>query len=91
MAEAVGHDAKLSPVVGCDNGPELNANALRDWCRSSKAGSAYIEPRSPWQKPYVESFDSRLRDELLAVELFSCLAESQVVIGTGARIQPPPA
>jgi putative transposase len=66
--------------IRCDNGPELTANALRDWCRFSKAGSAYIEPGSPWQNPYVESFGSRLRDELLAVELFSCLAEAQVVI-----------
>lgn len=66
--------------VRCDNGPELTANALRDWCRFSKAGSAYIEPGSPWQNPYVESFGSRLRDELLAVELFSCLAEAKVLI-----------
>jgi len=66
--------------IRCDNGPELTANALRDWCRFSKAGTVYIEPGSPWQNPYVESFGSRLRDELLAVELFSCLAEAQVVI-----------
>src|SRR5947207_1608294 len=66
--------------VRCDNGPELTANALRDWCRFSKAGSAYIEPGSPWQNPSVESFGSRIRDELLAVELFSCLTEAQVLI-----------
>jgi putative transposase len=66
--------------IRCDNGPELTANALRDWCRFSRAGSAYIEPGSPWQNPYVESFGSRIRDELLAVELFSCLAEAQVLV-----------
>jgi transposase InsO family protein len=66
--------------VRCDNGPEMTANALRDWCRFSGAGSAYIEPGSPWQNPFVESFGSRIRDELLAVELFSCLAEAQVLI-----------
>lgn len=66
--------------VRCDNGPELTANALRDWCRFSRAGSAYIEPGSPWQNPYVESFGGRVRDELLAVELFSCLTEAQVLI-----------
>jgi len=66
--------------VRCDNGPELTANALRDWCRFSKAGSAYIDPGSPWQNAYVESFNSRLRDELLGVEQFSCLAEAQVLI-----------
>jgi transposase InsO family protein len=64
----------------CDNGPEMTANALRDWCRFSGAGSAYIEPGSPWQNPYVESFGGRVRDELLAVELFSCLAEAQVLV-----------
>ncbi len=66
--------------IHCDNGPELTANTLRDWCRFSRAASAYIEPGSPWQNPYVESFGSRIRDELLAVELFSCLAEARVLI-----------
>ena len=66
--------------IRCDNGPELTANALRDWCRFSGTGSAYIEPGSPWQNPYVESFGSRVRDELLSVELFSCLTEAQVMV-----------
>jgi len=66
--------------IRSDNGPELTANALRDWCRFSRAGSAFIEPGSPWQNAYVESFGSRIRDELLAVELFSCLAEARVLI-----------
>jgi putative transposase len=66
--------------VRCDNGPEFTANALRDWCRFSRVGSAYIEPGSPWQNAYVESFGSRIRDELLAVESFSCLAEAQVMV-----------
>jgi putative transposase len=66
--------------IRCDNGPELTANALRDWCRFSHAGSAYIEPGSPWQNPYVESFGSRVRDELLGVELFSSLTEAQVLV-----------
>ena len=66
--------------IRCDNGPELTANALRDWCRFSKTASAYIEPGSPWQNPYVESFNSRVRDELLAIELFSCLAEAKVLV-----------
>jgi len=66
--------------IRCDNGPELTANALRDWCRFSGAGSAYIDPGSPWQNPYVESFGSRVRDELLGVELFSCLAEARVMV-----------
>ncbi len=63
-----------------DNGPEMTAHALRDWCRFSKAATAYIEPGSPWENPYVESFHSRVRDELLDVEELSCLAEARVVI-----------
>jgi putative transposase len=66
--------------IRCDNGPELTANALRDWCRFSGTASAYIDPGSPWQNAYVESFNSRVRDELLGVELFSCLAEAQVMV-----------
>jgi hypothetical protein len=63
-----------------DNGPEMTADALKDWCRFSHTGTAYIEPGSPWQNPFVESFHSRVRDELLDVEEFSCLAEARMVI-----------
>jgi putative transposase len=66
--------------IRCDNGPELTANALRDWCRFTGSGTCYIEPGSPWQNPYVESFGGRLRDELLAVEAFSSLLEAQVLV-----------
>jgi putative transposase len=76
----VAQRGRAPQFVRCDNGPELTANALRDWCRFCRAGSAYIEPGSPWQNPYVESFGSHVRDELLAVELFSCLAEAKVLI-----------
>jgi putative transposase len=64
----------------CDNGTELTSHALRDWCRFSRTAIAYIEPGSPWQNPYVESFNGKARDELLDVEEFSCLAEARVVI-----------
>jgi putative transposase len=76
----VGERGTAPGFVRCDNGPKMTATALRDWCRFSRAGSAYIDPGSPWQNPYVESFGGRVRDELLAVELFSCLAEAQVLI-----------
>lgn len=65
--------------VRADNGPELTAAVLREWCRRGPTDTAYIEPGSPWQNPYVESFNSRLRDELLNVELFTSLAEAQVL------------
>jgi putative transposase len=66
--------------IRCDNGPELTANALRDWCRFNQAATSYIDPGSPWQNPYVESFGGRLRDELLAVEAFSSLLEARVLV-----------
>ncbi len=63
-----------------DNGPEMTANALKDWCEHSSTGTAYIEPGSPWENPFIESFHSRVRDELLDIEQFACLAEARVVI-----------
>jgi putative transposase len=66
--------------IRMDNGPELTAHAIRDWCRTSGAGSVYIEPGSPWENPFVESFGGRVRDELLGVEAFATLLEAQVVI-----------
>ncbi len=67
-------------LLRMDNGPELTANALRDWCRFGGSGTAYIEPGSPWQNPLVESFGSRVRDEVLAVEAFDSVLEAKTVI-----------
>ncbi len=70
-----------APVfLRCDNGPELTSHALRDWCRFEHAETAFIEPGAPWQNPFVESFHSRVRDELLNTEQFACLAEARVVV-----------
>ncbi len=66
--------------IRCDNGPELTANALRDWCRFGGAGTSYIDPGSPWQNPWVESYGSRMRDELLAIEQFDTMLEAQVLV-----------
>jgi putative transposase len=66
--------------VRMDNGPELIAWALREWCRLSGTGTIYIEPGSPWENPYVESFNSRTRDELLNIEEFGSLAEARIVV-----------
>jgi transposase InsO family protein len=63
-----------------DNGPELLAWALRDWCATSGTRTIYIEPGSPWENPYVESFNSRTRDELLNIEEFGSLAEARIVV-----------
>jgi transposase InsO family protein len=65
----------------CDNGPEMTSHALERWCQRSGTETAFIDPGAPWQNPFVESFHSRVRDELLDVEEFSCLAEARVVAG----------
>lgn len=67
-------------LVRMDNGPELTANAIRDWCRFRRTGTAYIEPGSPWENPFVESFGSRVRDEVLSVEAFDSVLEAKTVI-----------
>ncbi len=64
-----------------DNGPELIAWTLHDWCRFNDTITSYIEPGSPWESPFVESFNGRVRDELLNIEEFATLYEAHVVIG----------
>ena len=63
-----------------DNGPELVSAALRDWCRIWGTHTAHIEPGSPGENPYIESFNGRLRDECLNTEDFADLLEAQVVL-----------
>jgi len=63
-----------------DNGPELIAWALRDWCRLAGTSTVYIEPGAPWENPYIESFNGRARDELLNITEFGSLTEARVVI-----------
>lgn len=62
-----------------DNGPELTANAMRDWCRFADIATAFIEPGAPWQNGYNESFNGRFRDEFLTTEQFDTLLEAQVL------------
>jgi len=66
-------------VVRCDNGPELACTAMADWA-SERVGLAFIPPGEPWRNGYVESFNGRLRDECLNIELFWSLAHARVVI-----------
>jgi putative transposase len=63
-----------------DNGPEFIANAIRDWLACSGVKTLYIEPGSPWENAYSESFNSRFRDELLDREIFTGLVEAKVLI-----------
>ncbi len=63
-----------------DNGSEFTAQAIRDWLMALGVRTLYIEPGSPWENGYVESFNGKLRDELLNREVFETLGEAQVLI-----------
>lgn len=63
-----------------DNGPEFIANAVKQWLAESAIGASYIEPGSPWENPFSESFNSRFRDELLDREIFASLREAKILI-----------
>ena len=63
-----------------DNGPEFVAHAIQRFLAASGVGTMFIEPGSPWQNPFAETFHARLRDELLDQELFQTVLEAQVVI-----------
>jgi transposase InsO family protein len=66
--------------VRSDNGPEFIATAVKGWISGVGAKTAFIEPGSPWENGYVESFNGKLRDELLNAEVFNTLAEAKVLI-----------
>ncbi len=68
-----------------DNGPEFVARALQQSLQAQQIQTAYIEPGSPWQNAYGESFNGRLRDECLNLEWFRHVAEARVVIGAWQR------
>ncbi len=65
--------------IRSDNGPELTARALRDWCEGSGVKTNYIDPGSPWQNCWVESFNGRFRDEVLDCEIFTSVLEAKVI------------
>src|ERR1700738_4838309 len=66
-------------VLRCDNGPELACGAMADWA-DSQVGLHFIPPSEPWRNGYVESFNSRIRDECLNINSFWSLAQARVVI-----------
>ena len=71
--------------VRSDNGPEFVAKAVQDWIAAVGAKTAYIAPGSPWENGFIESFNARLRDELLDGEIFYTLKEAQIVIESWRR------
>jgi putative transposase len=66
-------------VLRCDNGPELACDAMADWA-SERVGLSFIPPGEPWRNGYVESFNGRVRDQCLNINLFWSLAQARVVI-----------
>ena len=66
--------------IRSDNGPEMVSRLVRKWLPSVGAKTLYIEPGSPWENGYCESFNGKLRDELLNGEIFYSLKEAQVII-----------
>lgn len=66
--------------IRSDNGPEFIANAIRSYLSQRNVGTLYIEPGSPWENGYCESFNSSFRDELLNQEWFYSLKEAQVLV-----------
>lgn len=66
--------------IRSDNGPEFTTKAVREWLGRVGVKTLCIEPGSPWENGFVESFNGKLRDELLNGEIFYTLREAQVVI-----------
>ena len=66
--------------IRADNGPEFTAKAVRRWLNHLGVKTLFIEPGSPWENGYIESFNGKLRDELLNREIFTTLEEAKVLI-----------
>lgn len=71
--------------IRSDNGPEFIAKAVQEWITAVGAKTAYITPGSPWENGYIESFNARLRDELLNGEIFYTLKEARIIIEAWRR------
>ncbi len=65
--------------IRSDNGPEFTAKAVRKWLKRMDVKTLFIEPGSPWENGYIESFNGKLRDELLNREIFTTLTEAKVL------------
>jgi transposase InsO family protein len=68
-----------------DNGPEFTARSIRKWLEDIGIRTLFIEPGSPWENGYIESFNGKLRDELLNREIFTTLLEAEVLIADWRR------
>jgi len=66
--------------IRSDNGSEFIANAIKKWLKEKHVETLYIEPGSPWENGYIESFNGKLRDEILNRELFYSVKEAKVIV-----------
>ena len=66
--------------IRSDNGPEFTARAVRKWLASLGVKTLFIQPGSPWENGYIESFNGKMRDELLNREIFTTLEEAKILI-----------
>jgi putative transposase len=66
--------------IRSDNGPEFTAKAIRKWLGRMNVKTLFIEPGSPWENGYIETFNGKLRDELLNREIFTTLTEAKILI-----------
>ena len=75
----------IPEYIRSDNGPEFVAHRLRAWLNNIGVKTAYIEPGSPWENGYCESFNGTLRDNLLNGEIFYGLKEAQILVDRWVR------
>ena len=66
--------------IRSDNGPEFTAKAVRRWQSRLRVKTLFIEPGSPWENGYIESFNGKLRDELIEREVFTTLTEAKILV-----------
>lgn len=84
--EVIGELRSLMATCGApehirsDNGSEFISAAIKSWLSASSIGTIYIEPGSPWENPYIESFNGKLRDECLNREIFTSVLEARVIV-----------
>jgi putative transposase len=75
----------IPQYIRSDNGPEFTARTVRRWLARLSVGTLFIEPGSPWENGYIESFNGKLRDELLSREIFMTLQEAKVLLAQWRR------
>ena len=70
----------LPKFIRSDNGPEFIANAIKKWLKKKHVETLYVEPGSPWENGYIESFNGKLRDEILKREVFYSVKETNIIV-----------